>query len=143
LGTLSDRLFRTRKGVVIAGLIGILLTIIILTLIPPGIHLAVLALLFFCFGFFNAAGLLMYPHIKEMMPLEMAGVAMTGINFFNMIGPAVFLQGLGSLMQALYPDASRGPEAFNAAFKMCSVCLVIATTLYFFTQEKRIDVPLE
>ena len=139
LGTLSDRLFRTRKGVVIAGLIGILLTIIILTLIPPGIHLAVLALLFFCFGFFNAAGLLMYPHIKEMMPLEMAGVAMTGVNFFNMIGPAVFLQGLGSLMQALYPDASRGPEAFNAAFILCSVCLVIATTLYFFTRENRLD----
>jgi sugar phosphate permease len=139
MGTLSDRLFRTRKGVVIAGLTGILLIIIILTLIPPGIHLAVLALLFFCFGFFNAAGLLMYPHIKEMMPLEMAGVAMTGINFFNMIGPAVFLQGLGSLMQALYPDASRGPEAFNAAFKMCSVCLVTATTLYFFTREKRLD----
>ena len=138
-GTLSDRLFRTRKGVVIAGLIGIALTIIILMLVPVGIHLAVLALLFFCFGFFNAAGLLMFPHIKEMMPLEMAGVAMTGINFFNMIGPAVFLQGLGSLMQAFYPDASRGPEAFNVAFKMCSVCLVIATTLYFFTREKRLD----
>ena len=138
-GTLSDRLFKTRKGVVIAGLIGIVLTIIILTLIPAGKHLAVLALLFFCFGFFNAAGLLMYPHIKEMMPLEMAGVAMTGVNFFNMIGPAIFLQGLGSLMQALYPDASRGPEAFKAAFIMCSVCLVIATTLYFFTSEKRLD----
>ncbi len=138
-GTLSDRLFKTRKGVVIAGLISIALTIIILTVIPAGIHLAVLALLFFCFGFFNASGLLMYPHIKEMMPLEMAGVAMTGVNFFNMIGPAVFLQGLGSLMQALYPDASRGPLAFNAAFTLCSVCLVIATTLYFFTRENRLD----
>ena len=81
----------------------------------------------------------MYPQIKEMMPLQMAGVAMTGINFFNMIGPAVFLQGLGSLMQALYPDASRGPEAFNTAFIVCSVGLVIATTLYFFTAEKRLD----
>jgi hypothetical protein len=56
-----------------------------------------------------------------------------------MIGPAVFLQSLGSLMQALYPAASRGPQAFNAAFIMCSVCLVIATTLYFFTREKRLD----
>jgi len=138
-GTLSDRLFRTRKGVVIAGLIGIALTIIILTAIPAGIHLAVLALLFFCFGFFNAAGLLMYPHIKEMMPLAMAGVAMTGVNFFNMIGPAVFLQGLGSLMQALYPGASRGPQAFTAAFIVCSVCLVMAAALYFFTREKRLD----
>ena len=139
LGTLSDRLFRTRKGVVIVGLIGMALTIIILTVIPTGTQPTVLAMLFFCFGFFNAAGLLMYPHIKEMMPLEMAGVAMTGVNFFNMIGPAVFLQGLGSLMQALYPDASRGPEAFNAAFILCSVCLVIATMLYLFTAEKRLD----
>ena len=138
-GTLSDRLFKTRKGVVIAGLIGIALTFIILTVIPTGIHLSVLALLFFCFGFFNASGLLMYPHIKEMMPLEMAGVAMTGINFFNMIGPAVFLQGLGSLMQALYPDASRGPQAFNAAFIVCTVGLAIATTVYLFTREKRLD----
>jgi hypothetical protein len=64
---------------------------------------------------------------------------MTGVNFFNMIGPAVFLQGLGSLMQSLYPDASRGPEAFYAAFIVCSVGLVIATTLYFFTREQRLD----
>jgi sugar phosphate permease len=139
LGTLSDRLLRTRKGVVIAGLIGMALIIIILTVIPTGTQPTVIAVLFFCFGFFNASGLLMYPHIKEMMPLEMAGVAMTGVNFFNMIGPAVFLQGLGSLMQTLYPDASRGPEAFDAAFVLCSVCLVIATTLYLFTGEKSLD----
>jgi sugar phosphate permease len=138
-GILSDRLFKTRKRVVIAGLISIALTIIILTVIPAGIHLAVLALLFFCFGFFNATGLLMYPHIKEMVPLEMAGVAMTGINFFNMIGPAVFLQGLGSLMQALYPDASRGPEAFNAAFIVCLICLLLVSALYLLTNENRLD----
>ena len=139
LGTLSDRVFGTRKKVVIAGMICMALIIIILTAIPAGTHFSVLASLFFCFGFFNAAGLLMFPHIKEMMPLEMAGVAMTGINFFNMIGPAIFLQGLGNLMQTLYPDASRGPDAFNAAFVLCSVCLVIATTLYFFTRENCLD----
>ena len=138
-GALSDRLLRTRKWMVIAGLMGIALTIIVLMSIPANMHSAVLALLFFCFGFFNASGLLMYPHIKEMMAPEMAGVAMTGINFFNMIGPAVFLQGLGSLMQTLYPDASRGPEAFTTAFIVCSVSIAIATTLYFFTTEKRFD----
>jgi hypothetical protein len=81
----------------------------------------------------------MYPHIKEMMAPEMAGVAMTGINFFNMIGPAVFLQGLGSLMQAVYPEASRGPEAFNAAFIVCIVGLAVAATVYLFTRERRLD----
>jgi sugar phosphate permease len=138
-GVLSDRLLRTRKWLVIAGLMGIALTIIVLMSIPATMHSAVLALLFFCFGFFNASGLLMYPHIKEMMAPEMAGVAMTGINFFNMIGPAVFLQGLGSLMQTLYPDASRGPEAFTTAFIVCTVGLAIATIVYLFTRERRLD----
>jgi sugar phosphate permease len=138
-GTLSDRMFKTRKWVVLAGMIGIVLTIIILMSIPAGTHPAFPALLFFFFGFFNGSGLLMYPHIKEMMPNEMAGVAMSGINFFNMIGPAVFLQGLGNLMQAFYPEASRGPEAFNTAFIVCSVCMAAATVLYFFTAEKRVE----
>ena len=136
-GTLSDRLFKTRKWVIVAGSIGIVLTIIILAIIPKDTPLTVLALLFFGFGFFNATGILMYPHIKELMPAEMSGAAMTGINFFTMIGPALFLQGLGMLMQTLYPAASRGPEAFHAAFIVCIACLVLITILYCFTNEKR------
>ena len=132
----SDRLLNTRKGIIIAGSIIIALTFVILALIPPGAPLSVLALLFFCFGFFNATGLLMYPHIKDLMPSEMSGAAMTGINFFTMIGPAVFLQGLGILMQSLYPNASRGPEAFNAAFMVCIISLLLALVSYCFTRER-------
>ena len=69
-GTLSDRLFKTRKWVIVAGSISIVLTIIILAIIPLDTPLTALALLFFCFGFFNATGILMYPHIKELMPVE-------------------------------------------------------------------------
>lgn len=138
-GTLSDRLFNTRKWVIVAGSIGIALTIFILAIIPADTPPAALGLLFFCFGFFNATGILMYPHIKELMPAEMSGAAMTGINFFTMIGPAIFLQGLGTLMQALYPAASRGPEAFHVVFIVCIACLVLITILYFFTNEKRWD----
>jgi sugar phosphate permease len=138
-GTLSDRLFNTRKGIIIAGTIAILLTIVILALIPPGTPLVGVSMLFFGFGFFNATGLLMYPHIKELMPSEMSGAAMTGINFFTMIGPAVFLQGLGILMQTLYPEASRGPEAFNAAFMVCIISLLLVLLSYFFTNEKRLE----
>lgn len=138
-GTLSDRLFKTHKWVIIGGSISIALTIIILAKIPVDTPLTALGLLFFCFGFFNATGILMYPHIKELMPAEMSGAAMTGINFFTMIGPAVFLQGLGTLMQTLYPAASRGPEAFYAAFIVCLACLGLITILYCFTGENRLD----
>jgi membrane associated rhomboid family serine protease len=69
----------------------------------------------------------------------MSGAAMTGINFFTMIGPATFLQGLGILMQALYPRASRGPEAFNAAFIACIGSLLLVLILYCFTKENRLE----
>ena len=138
-GALSDRLFKTRKWIIVAGSLAMAATIIILATISAQTPLAVLAPLFFCFGFFNATGLLMYPHIKELMPSEMAGAAMTGINFFTMIGPAVFLQGLGTLMQTLYPAASRGSNAFHAVFLLCLVFLLAVAVLYSFTAEKDLD----
>jgi hypothetical protein len=55
-----------------------------------------------------------------------------------MIGPAVFLQGLGYLMQALYPEASRGVLAFRAAFYVCMGCLFFTALLYAFTREKKL-----
>jgi sugar phosphate permease len=137
-GTLSDRVFRTRKWVIVGGSAGIVSAIIVMAVMPADLPLPAMGLLFLGLGFFNATGVLMYPHIKELMPAEMSGAAMTGINFFTMIGPALFLQGLGTLMQTLYPDASRGPEAFHAAFVVCIACLALITILYCFTSERRL-----
>jgi hypothetical protein len=72
------------------------------------------------------------------MPHEMAGATMTGINLFNMLGPAVYLQGLGVMMQALYPEASRGPAAFDASFMVCTITLLAAAAIYTFTKENKL-----
>ena len=135
-GALSDRVFKTRKWILTFCLAALAAIALVLMLIPPDAALAVVASSFFAFGFFSSAGMLMYPHIKDLMPVEMAGAAMTGINFFNMMGPALFLQGLGILMQALHPEASRGPAAFDTAFLVCTVSLVAAGALYIFTTDK-------
>ncbi len=134
-GVVSDRLIRTRKWIVVISLIFLIAITLAFSAIPPGAALALLAILFFGFGLFTGGGNLMYPHIKDLMPHDMAGAAMTGINFFTMIGPAVFLQGLGSMMQTLYPDASRGPDAFNTAFQLCVVSMTIVAVLYFLTKD--------
>ena len=136
-GALSDRIFKARKGLIVFCLAAMGVILLVLATVSAEIDLPVLAVLFFGFGLVTSGGMLMYPHIKDLMPQEMSGAAMTGINFFNMLGPAVFLQGLGTLMQHLYPDASRGPAAFDAAFMVCMVCLAGATALYFFTAGKR------
>jgi MFS family permease len=133
-GALSDRIAGSRKRLVITGLMMLAILMIVLALIPSHTGTVVMGVLFFGFGLSSAAGLLMYPHIKDLVPQQMAGAAMTGVNFFTMIGPAVFLQGLGMLMQRLYPGASRGPAAFDTALMLCAGSLVLAGVLYLFTR---------
>ena len=134
-GWLSDTILENRKGVVISGLIGMAVVLLVLTRLEPGTGMAVLSILFFSFGFFGSAGGIMYTHIKERMPPERAGAAMTGINFFTMIGVAVFLQGLGNMMKYLHPDDAMGGSAFIDAFGFCAICLVVTTVIYLFTVE--------
>lgn len=134
-GYLSDLLVYSRKKVIITGIMGMIAILAILANLPAGTGTIFLAILFFSFGFFSSSGQIMYAHIKERMPIERAGTAMTGINFFTMGGVAVFLQGLGNVMQRMYPEASLGSAAFKGAFFLCASCLAATAILYFFTAE--------
>ena len=134
-GWASDSLFRTRKGVIMAGLGGMVLALALLAVLPRGAGVTLLSLLFFCFGFVTGAGQIVFAHIKERMPAERAGTAMTGVNFFTMLGVAAFLQGLGGLMQYLYPGESLAAPAFRVAFLFCAACLALTLALYGFTAE--------
>jgi len=134
-GWLSDAAVGSRKSVVIFGLVGMTAVLAVFSRLPAGVGFAPLAVLFFGFGVFSSAGQIMYAHIKERMPIERAGTAMTGINFFTMAGVAVFLQGLGSLMQRFYPEAALGAGAFRGAFLFCAGCLLVTAALYLMTKE--------
>jgi len=134
-GYLSDALLNSRKKPIYIGLMGMALILVILANLRPGASLVLLSILFFGFGFLSGSGQIMFAHIKERMPIEKAGTAMTGINFFTMAGVAFFLQVLGSIMQFLYPDASLGTEAFRDAYYFCTGFLVVTTICYFFTVE--------
>lgn len=136
-GSISDRLANTRKWVVIPGLAGLALLLVVLALLPAGVDPKSLAVLFFMLGAVSSTGGIMYSHIKERMPFQMAGTAMTGINFFTMIGPAVFLQGLSNLMQHLHPSAPLGMAAFDSIFRFSAICLASVGCLYLLTEDSR------
>lgn len=134
-GSLSDRVIKSHKGVVTASLLLFSGSILAMAFLPEGVGLPILIFLFFCFGFSAGTANVFYAHIKDLMPLELSGVAMTGVNFFTMLGAAVFLQGLGSLMQRIYPEAALGISAFRCAFLLCALLLLAAAILYLFTRD--------
>jgi sugar phosphate permease len=136
-GWLSDRVLKTRKGVVLLGFASLCITMFTIAMLSPGTRLLILAVLFFCFGFSSGTGMVMITHVKEHMPIEMSGVAMTGINFFTMIGAAILVQGLGSLMQHFYPHASQGIDAFRWSFRICAVCLFLVSLLFCFSRDAK------
>jgi len=135
-GAVSDRIFKTPKWVVAGGLLMLALITSILRALPPGTSAFVASATFLGFGLASATGMHVYAHIKALVPKDMAGAAMSGTNFFTMMGPAVFLQGLGIAMQGFYPEASRGPQAFSTALLICVVCQAAIGVLYLFTRSK-------
>jgi len=135
-GAVSDRVFKTPKWVVGGGLLVLALITIILRALPQGASAFVAGAIFLAFGIASASGMHVYAHIKALVPKDMAGAAMSGTNFFTMLGPAVFLQGLGIVMQELYPEASRGPQAFGTALLICVACQAAIGVLYLFTQSR-------
>jgi len=135
-GAVSDRILKTRKWLVCWDLVVLTLLLALTARTGGDTGLPILVALFFSFGFFQP-GTLMYVQVKEIMPLRMAGTAMTGVNFFTMVGAAFFLQTLGGLMQSLYPEASRSLPAFHTAFLVCAASMASVSVLYAFTKDTR------
>lgn len=137
-GYLSDTIFNSRKKIIIPGMCGMAAVLWLLLFLPGGSSPIVISVLFFGFGLFSGSGQIMYAHVKEHVPDQNAGMAMTAINFFTMTGVAVFLQGMGALMKILYPADSLGVPAFKSAFLFCAACLIIASAVYLGTKETKL-----
>jgi predicted MFS family arabinose efflux permease len=135
-GAVADRVFKTPKWMVSGGLLMLALITLALRALPPGTSSFFVGAIFLAFGIASASGMHVYAHIKALVPKDMAGAAMSGTNFFTMMGPAVFLQGLGIVMQELYPEASRGPEAFSVSLLICVISQAAIGVLYLFTRSK-------
>lgn len=134
-GYISDALLYSRKIPIYFGLMGKAVILVVLANLSPGVSVVLLSILFFSFGFVSSSGQIMFAHIKERMPIESAGTAMTGINFFTMAGVAFFLQVLGNIMQQFYPGESLSPAAFKGAYYFCAAFLIVTTAFYLLTVE--------
>ncbi len=132
-GWISDRVLGKRKYVVIIGLLGFAATLAGVAMLPAGAGYWVVVAFFVGIGFFSSAGMVMYSHIKELSPHGRSGAAMTGINFFTMIGAAAFIQGMGRLFDRGPSAAALDQAAFQTAFICCAVILAAVCMLYTLT----------
>lgn len=128
-GTLSDRWLRTRKWVIAPSLLVTAGLFALLAVLPEGTSQPVLVLVFFGLGLFSAPGQIMYTQIKELAPPGMAASGMTGINLFNMLGPAIMLQA-GALLAPADLSVRAAPGDFAGIWWLYASGLAVAGILY-------------
>ncbi|MBI5068620.1 MAG: MFS transporter [Deltaproteobacteria bacterium] len=137
-GWLSDRVLDSRRRVVLLALAGTAIAEALMALSGEGRSLPALALLLAVFGATASFGQVVYVHVREVMPPGMPGMAMTGVNFFVMLGAAAFLHGMGWVLDR-GGAATRSPAGFRAAFLAAAVAVALSFLGYLATRERRAD----
>lgn len=135
-GRLSDKDLNTRKYVVSPAILITAVLFVFLSRLPAGTSLYVYFGLFAAIGVFSAPGNIVYAHIKELCPREMTGTAMTGINLFNMLGPAVLIQVGGAFMPE-NPATATGPQDFSAVWLIFAAGLAASGLVYLTVPDTR------
>jgi nitrate/nitrite transporter NarK len=140
-GWLSDRVLSSRKVPVLIALAGTAGGVLALGLLgggaTPGV--AGLAAVLAALGVLSSFGQVAWPHIRDLMPGGMAGMAMSGVNFFNILGAAAFLHGTGWILErAAGPSGARAPEHYRTAFLAVAAAVGVALALYTLTRDAKV-----
>jgi MFS family permease len=137
-GHLSDRVFRSRKGVTLAGLGLYSISLFPLIGVLEINHPFWFGLIFFFMGFFCGFGMLIYAHAKELFPTTISGTVMTWVNFFTMAGPALFMPALGKIIESFPRIANSYPaEAYHLSFFICFIGMVLSLIFYAFSRKEK------
>ncbi len=137
-GRLSDRVFRSRKKVVIGGMFAYAVGIFFLTGWTRITHEVFYYGLFFSLGFSMSAGMVVFSQIKELFDIRMCATAMTASNFFTMMGSAVYMQAMGKIIE-IFPNVGGiyPPRAYHIAFSSCLLGIAITLSFYGFSKDTR------
>lgn len=133
-GWLSDRVLSSRRTVALISLVGIAGSLVALAADAVRERPWAVTLVLVVLAATAAFGQVMYVHIKELMPPEMAGMAMTGVNGFVMLGAAMFVHGMGWMMQQTSAGTGAG-GSYGRAFMVASAVVALAAVLYGFTRD--------
>lgn len=138
LGRLSDRVFMSRKKVIMTCLGIYVGLILIMALHREMKNIGLLYALFFFFGFMGSSGIIGVAHIKELFPFSISGTVMTCINFFSVAGGAMVMHIMGYIVKSYPQEGNIYPfAAYRAAFIFCGVGMLASIILYSFSHERK------
>jgi predicted MFS family arabinose efflux permease len=135
-GTLSDRVFRSRKWVVLSTMLVCSALIFSLSWWTPGVAMWFVLFIFFCLGFTAAPGQITYAHIKELLPQSMIAQAMTAVNLFTVLGAGVMTHLLGMVVGA-EPSGLVGTAPFLWIWYVGALGLGLSCLLYGFVPDSQ------
>jgi MFS family permease len=130
-GVLSDRVFRSRKKVMVIGSVvytGIwaVMWFIAGRVDSPEVYIA----LHFLFGLFGGWFVASYAQVKDLFPAAITGTAIAALNLFPFLGGAVLQQLTGSMIV----NSTLGD--YRAVWLLMVGSMVVATICALLTQEK-------
>ena len=137
LSWLSDKVFRSRKKVIVlASLVTLCLTIP-LAFFPGAMNRPTLYLLCFLLGMFNSAIVVVaFTSAKELFPVEIAGTSVGLVNLFPFLGGAVAPPILGAILEAQgKTEAGYSAGAYSQAFLLYFLFALIALGMACFITE--------
>ncbi len=135
---LSDRVFFSRKRVMMLASAILLGLLVLLNLYPGGLPRSSLYVIVFFFSVSSSAIVVIgFTTTKELFPVEIAGTSVGTVNLFPFLGGAIFQPLLGWILD-WYPKTASGAYSFQSYRLMLFVLLVasaIALASTFFMKE--------
>jgi len=141
---LSDKVFRSRKKVIVLASIITLCLTIPLAFFPDAMNRPALYLLCFLLGMFNSAVVVVaFTSAKELFPVEIAGTSVGLVNLFPFLGGAVAPPILGAILEVQgKTETGYSAGAYSKAFLLYFLFALIALGVACFlteTMEKASD----
>jgi sugar phosphate permease len=135
-GWLSDHVLRSPKRLALVCLGGLAASELALVVLGSGVAWWLVAVDLAALGVASSFGQVLYAHVKDVMPARMAGMAMTSVNFFVMLGAATYLHVMGWILdRSALPGGARSAGGYEAAFLLAGGSVAVAFVAYLFTRE--------
>ncbi|WP_435257516.1 MFS transporter [Thioclava sp. FR2] len=128
-----ERLFKTRKGVILAGNLLTLACFVGLWLMPSLGGWSTLALLAGV-GFFGASFPITVAHGRAFIPPHLIGRGVTLLNLFGIAATGLLQLVTGRVHAAVVPEPATAP--FTALFALMAVWITVGLAIYVFSQDR-------